>query len=264
MQSVIVVPCYNEARRLDGGEWARLAAAPNVALLFVDDGSTDDTRKVLEKMCEKLPRAETLGLDGNRGKAEAVRAGMLRGIGQGFDFVGYLDADLATPVDEMLRLVQEMEKRDAAAITGARIALSGHRIDRDHARHYMGRLFATFASLILRQPFYDTQCGAKLFRNTLLFARALSEPFHSPWAFDLELLGRLRIGAPGVPGVTAADLVEIPLKRWTDVGGSKVSALQMARTLGELWTIEADLRARRASSKTTTVRDPSGREGRFR
>ena len=56
---------------------------------------------------------------------------------------------------------------------------------------------ATLAALILRQPFYDTQCGAKLFRNTPALAGALSEPFRSPWAFDLELLGRLREALPG-------------------------------------------------------------------
>jgi hypothetical protein len=103
------------------------------------------------------------------------------------------------------------------------------------------------ASLILAQPFYDTQCGAKLFRNTPALARAIAEPFHSPWAFDLELLGRLRVGAPGVPGVAAHDLVEIPLRKWSDVRGSKMSTLQMARTLFELWTIRSDLRARRDS-----------------
>jgi dolichyl-phosphate beta-glucosyltransferase len=246
MQSVIVVPCYNEAERLDRSEWARLASAPDVRVIFVDDGSTDRTATVLEEMCQSMQRAQTLRLDRNGGKAEAVRAGMLRGVADGAELVGYLDADLATPVEEMLRLVGEIEGRGAAAVTGARVALAGHEIDRSLTRHYIGRIFATLAALILRQPFYDTQCGAKLFRNTPLLAHALAVPFRSPWAFDVELLGRLRIGAPGTPGVAKTELVEIPLRRWTDVRGSKVSVLHMLRTLAELWAIERDLRARRA------------------
>src|SRR6266487_2065866 len=109
MQTVVVVPCYNEADRLDRAEWTRLSVAPDVGLVFVDDGSTDGTRAVLEEMCAKLPSAETLGLDENRGKGEAVRAGMLRGIARGAELIGYLDADLATPVEEMLRLARELE-----------------------------------------------------------------------------------------------------------------------------------------------------------
>jgi glycosyltransferase involved in cell wall biosynthesis len=245
VQNLIVVPCFNEAERLDRGQFARLGGAPGVRLLFVDDGSTDRTVEVLEEIRRHSANTDVLVLDRNRGKAEAVRAGMLRGTTSGATCIGYLDADLATPIEEMLRLAAEIERTNAAVVTGARVALSGYEIQRSFARHYLGRVFATLAALILRQPYYDTQCGAKLFRNTGLLAQVLSEPFHSSWAFDLELLGRLRVGTPDFPGVTEMEILEVPLRRWTDVRGSKVKPVHVVRTLVELQAIETDLRARR-------------------
>jgi hypothetical protein len=157
----------------------------------------------------------------------------------------------------MLRLIQELETRKVAAVTGARVALSGHHIERQVARHYVGRVFATLAAWTLKQAFYDTQCGAKVFRNTPLLAFVLSDPFRSRWAFDVELLGRLRAGAEGMRGVAESDLLEIPLHRWKDVGGSKVRSLQMVRSLADLFAIRHDLEARRARAGRTDVRTHS-------
>ena len=68
------------------------------------------------------------------------------------------------------------------------------------ARHYVGRLFATASSLILDMTVYDTQCGAKVLRAGPALRAALATPFHSRWAFDVELLGRLHNGVGGADG----------------------------------------------------------------
>src|SRR5439155_749418 len=73
--------------------------------------------------------------------------------------IGYVDADLSTPVPEVLRLLAEMERRHAVVVMGARVALLGTAIARRAHRHYLGRLFATAASLVLGVRVYDTQCG---------------------------------------------------------------------------------------------------------
>jgi len=110
-------------------------------------------------------------------------------------------------------------------------------------------VFATAASLILDLRVYDTQCGAKAFCASTLLAAALDEPFHARWAFDVELIGRLLAGAPGIPGLEAADLLEMPLRRWTDVPDSKLRFLQFPRLGFELIRIYFALarRARRAA-----------------
>jgi hypothetical protein len=106
-------------------------------------------------------------------------------------------------------------------------------------------VFASLASLILNLRIYDTQCGAKLFRRSAALAAALETPFLSRWAFDVELIGRLLAGVPGVPPIPATDFVEVPLGSWSDVPGSKLRPAAMAGALKDLALIAADLRRRR-------------------
>jgi glycosyltransferase involved in cell wall biosynthesis len=253
----LIVPCYNEARRLDVDALGALLADAEVELWVVDDGSTDATRDVLERMARDRPgRVHVVALAQNGGKAEAVRRGLGAAIEASAHIVGYLDADLATPADEMLRLIDLLRRSDAQVLMGARVALLGHAIDRRAIRHYLGRVFATLASLSLRLRVYDTQCGAKLFRASAALADAVREPFLSRWAFDVELLGRLLLGSPTAPAIAASSIWEEPLHDWTDVAGSKLSARQMVRSLLDLARIEADFvarRARRAAPARPTV-----------
>ena len=241
---IIVVPCYNEAARLDAGEFLRLAE--HVDVWLVDDGSTDDTLRVAQRIAaDSAGRVSARANAQNSGKAESVRVAMLAACEAGAASTGFLDADLATPVDEMLRLMDELERSGAVAVTAARVGLSGRNIQREAARHYTGRVFSTIASLAIGATYYDTQCGAKVFRNTPALVAALSEPFASRWAFDVELLGRLLAGAPGIASVSAQDLVEVPLHTWHDVAGSKLTLLASVRTLLQLFLIWRDLAARR-------------------
>lgn len=251
MQSVtctFVVPCFNEAARLPVAELEDFALehGDQIALLFVNDGSRDDTSTVLSKLVSTAPhRLSVLELPANKGKAEAVRTGLAHALVQGVDSVGYLDADLATPLGEVLRLRQELEGRRLDVVLGSRVALHGFDIQRSSARHYLGRVFATLASGVLRWRIYDTQCGAKIFRSTPALTAALQQPFISKWGFDIELLGRLVIGAPGVPPVSLENIAEMPLRVWKDVPGSKIQPLAMGSTVLQLARIELDLRRRR-------------------
>jgi len=223
-QTTIVVPCFNEAHRIDDDGFRSFLVSPDIRLLFVNDGSTDQTGRHLDGLCATLQgRARVLNLPFNQGKAEAVRQGMLSALAEGAESVGYFDADLATPPSEMLRLIALLEDGRAQVALAARVGLLGTRIDRRASRHYLGRVFATFASLVLHLRVYDTQCGAKAFRRSELLAAALSERFAARWAFDVELLGRLLAGTPSTPGLTEGDLVEMPLSRWTDIPHSKLS-----------------------------------------
>jgi len=242
-----VVPCYNEGDRLDGGAFLSLVDSDRgLSLLFVDDGSHDHTRGRLEELAgERSGRIRVLSLPTNQGKAEAVRTGLRDALREGASVVGYLDADLATPVAEARRLRRVLAERDVDVVLASRVALLGRTIERHVLRHYSGRVFATLASLALELPVYDTQCGAKLFRRTAALEAALGQPFLSRWAFDVELIGRLLVGAAGAPGLDPCRIVEEPLLVWRDVPGSKLRLGHMLRAAADVGRIAWDLRSRR-------------------
>lgn len=243
----LIVPCYNEEQRLDRARFAAFGRDPRIDLLFVDDGSKDGTARVLGDLAaESQGKIGFHALPANAGKGEAVRQGLLVALDEGYEIVGFADADLSTPPAELLKLVDQLEGPGVQAVTGARVMLVGRHIERKHTRHYLGRIFATLAATILRTPFYDTQCGAKLFRASPLLRAALSRPFVSRWAFDVELLGRLLVGLDGEPGLAPGELVEVPLDEWVDVDGSKLHMGSMAKTLVDLAKIELEMERLRA------------------
>jgi glycosyltransferase involved in cell wall biosynthesis len=236
--TILVVPCYNEERRLPRAVFRAFAEKwTEGRLLFVDDGSVDGTRSVLDGLCAATPgRVEVLGLGHNQGKAEAVRRGMLRAFEGQPRFVGFWDADLATPL-ETLPLFQEVfrERPDIEIVLGARVRLLGHDVRRNPTRHYLGRVFATLVSLTLGLELYDSQCGAKLFRPTPDVQALFARPFRSRWIFDVELLARFAAvkRARGERDVEPF-LYELPLPVWHDVAGSKVRPRDFVRAVLDL------------------------------
>ena len=164
----VVIPCYDEAARLPTARFKDfLLAQPEVAFVFVDDVSRDDTLSLLRSLERSVPeRACVLALPENAGKAEAVRRWMLRALDDGADYVGYWDADLATPLGAILDFARLLDARPELELAiGARVVLLGRRIERRALRHYLGRVAATAIALTLGLRVYDTQCGAKLFRS---------------------------------------------------------------------------------------------------
>ncbi len=248
---VIVIPFYNEEKRIDAPRLLALANAPNVSLLLVDDGSRDKTRELLHELAARADgRAEVLGLDENGGKGEAVRRGLLHAMEGGAKVVAYADADLATPPAEIIRLVQILDAHeDLDVVIASRVLMVGRKIERHPWRHYLGRVFATLAANILRTPFYDTQCGAKVLRATPAVRAALAERFVSRWAFDVELLGRLLVGTEPEPPMPLSRMREVPLEEWIDVPGSKLNPASMAKSLVDLGRIELELDRRRRNRR---------------
>jgi len=232
VQTWIVVPCYNEATRLDTQAFiTALEGDAELGLLFVNDGSTDGTLALLTDLVQRFPdRAELIDQRPNQGKAEAVRVGMLRAMQKGSSYAGFFDADLATPLTELPEFVRVLQNNpQVELVLGARVALLGREIQRKAARHYLGRVFATAASLVLSLPVYDTQCGAKLFRVNERTRQLFARRFGSRWIFDVEVIARY-LHARGDRG----GLFELPVRRWTDVGESRVRAVDFARAVGEM------------------------------
>jgi len=218
----IVVPCFNETERLDIGAFRKFLEDEKnkrVSFLFVDDGSKDQTLKKLEDLSISYKSVGCMSLPKNVGKAEAVRLGVLESLKDKADYIGFLDADLSTPLEEVYRMALYTIKLDSPClIMGSRVKLLGFsNIKRKASRHYLGRVFATVVSNLLGLAVYDTQCGAKLIRSDLL-EDLFKKPFISKWLFDVEIIFRLK----QLKVDNEKAIVEVPLKEWEHKSGSKI------------------------------------------
>lgn len=190
----LIIPCYNEEQRLD------LTAFMNyndkdIIFIFVNDGSTDNTSDLLKKHASYS--WHVIDLSKNSGKAEAVRQGMFYCQKQDFfdalEWIGYWDADLAIPLNEVYRLIEysRIFYPDAKGVLGCRLIRLGSNISGSILRHWLSRFLIAFVNLFLGLCCYDSQCGAKLFKSELI-SSIFERPFLSRWGFDIEIILRLK------------------------------------------------------------------------
>lgn len=235
MKTIVVVPCYNESKRLRQDDFLHYVEQnDDVAFLFANDGSRDNTLEVLQELTAKHERLLMLDIQPNGGKAEAVRKGMLYAAEQYKpDYIAFWDADLATPLEEIEPMVKWADK-GYDAVMGLRLMRLGAKVKRKTMRHYLGRCFATVASMMLKLPVYDTQCGSKLFRREVMEA-IFQEQFITRWLFDVELLARYKQRY----GVEQAiqKIYEYPLFQWEDVDGSQLKSRDFFKAPLELMKI---------------------------
>jgi dolichyl-phosphate beta-glucosyltransferase len=262
---LIVVPCFNEGSRLQVERFIDfLRQVDGINFLFVNDGSRDNTLAVLQTIRSgREDRIQILDKQPNAGKAEAVRAGLLTAIGQGDSmYVGFWDADLSTPLEVIPDFLALLNANDRIQMVfGSRVRLLGRDVARRASRHYLGRVFASFASITLRLPIYDTQCGAKLFRVTPELASVLKEKFLSRWVFDVEILARYIAFYQGSVAYLRDSIYEFPLPRWYDVAGSKVRPGDFFKAAFDLFRIYRTYLARgekRRSNSPIAVSATSG------
>lgn len=216
---IIIVPCYNEEDRLPQQDFLDFISANDIHFCFVNDGSSDRTIDVLQKLKGAFSdKISIIDYANNVGKAEAIRKGIHSIVPQNkYEYIGYFDADLATPLKEIRLLLNSLVLSESYEFAfGARVLRLGSIIKRSSVRHYLSRLFATFASMILKLPVYDTQCGAKIFKIKLA-KRIFRDPFITNWLFDIELFARTKNLRKGIQ-----PFIEIPLSQWIEKRGSKI------------------------------------------
>lgn len=242
-KTAIIIPCFNEEKRIKVDEFMNFSSRyPNVSFLFVNDGSTDNTLQIINDMCKSAPgEIFNMSIESNMGKAEAVRRGLLKAINmtsKSFDNIGYWDADLSAPLDSIPKMTQRLEPPEILMVFGSRVKLLNHRINRNVVRHYLGRIFATFASLALNLQIYDTQCGAKIFKNIPELKTILNRPFLVNWMFDVEIIARFLVISQSMGQWTLEDsAVEYPLENWDDISGSKLNISDFLLAPFELFKI---------------------------
>lgn len=228
----VVVPAFNETLRLPTAlralEAYFTATTRPFEILVVDDGSTDQTVSVVERLA--IPTVRVLKLPTNRGKGAAVRAGMLAAR---HPWVLMTDADLSTPIEEFTFLSRAIESGADIAIgsraaVGARIEVHQHPL-----RELAGRAFNHLVRSLLVRGIKDTQCGFKLFTREAarrIFTHGLTDGF----SFDVEALFLAQRGGMVIAEVPvlwrhhASTRVSFAggLRAFSDVAAIKLAALR--------------------------------------
>ncbi len=216
----VVVPAFNESRRLTDNLLTLLSYLdtfrPEAELIVVDDGSTDATAEVAQELFFHRPdvSARVLRFAENRGKGHAVRAGLLAAHAP---IALFSDADLSTPITELPKIVEPIEREEYDVVLGSRAldrSLIGQR--QPWRREQGGKIFNLIVRLATGLPFSDTQCGFKAFRMESarpIIAQGRSEGF----GFDVELLYLAQLAG--------LRMLEVPV-RWDHNVGSKVHVVR--------------------------------------
>jgi dolichyl-phosphate beta-glucosyltransferase len=226
VQLSIVIPAYNEQARLprtvlETIHWCTIRNL-DFELIIVDDGSRDETMALARLFEESDVRILALACP-HVGKGAAVRMGILNAKGR---FVLFMDADGATPLNEIPKLLAAVDEGQDVAI-GSRVVQHPGEVEVKTALHrrFIGRSFAFFVNLFAIEGIGDTQCGFKMFRReaaAAIFSRQKTVGF----AFDVEILFIARR--------LSMSISEIPVN-WVAQPGSKVNLV--TDSIRMLWDI---------------------------
>lgn len=215
----IVIPAYNESTRIR--PLLSELSDPDLEFIFVCDG-TDDTAVIVQDYKENHPdlTIRCLTFPHRLGKGGGVKAGFAVASAP---FVGFMDADNSTKVSELVRLFRLIGDHDG--VIGSR-HLPGQVLQRKQplCRRIQSRIFNGLIRLLFGLPFYDTQCGAKIFKKEAIDA-VLPDLRSTGFEFDVELLWHL-----SRKGYT---LIEVPVI-WNDTQDSR---LRLSDTLSMLVTL---------------------------
>jgi dolichyl-phosphate beta-glucosyltransferase len=216
MQLSVIIPAYNEDRRLPGtlaSVYRYLhVSGKTFEIIVVDDGSYDDTASYVESFAAQYPGVRLISYAPNRGKGYAVRTGMLAASG---DYLLMNDADGSTPIEEVDKLM-------ASAQDGFDVVI-GSRAKEDPSavvkalthRKYIGNAFNLIVQKLILPGIKDTQCGFKLFKREAAHD-VFSVSRSNGYAFDVELLYIARLRAYKIKEMAI---------NWANVEGSKVNVL---------------------------------------
>jgi len=213
----IVLPAYNESERIAASLERICEYASHqgwkAEIIVVDDGSSDDTVKIVQRYAAQHSNLTLIQNPGNRGKGYSVRNGMLHAHG---DVLLFSDADLSSPISEA-------EKLFAAIANGADVAIGSRWLKTELQvrrqplyRQLLGRIFNLALRLLLGLNFSDTQCGFKAFRSSaagLVFPQQQIER----WGFDPELLYLAR--------KHHLKVAEVPVK-WAHRDGTRIHPIR--------------------------------------
>lgn len=238
MEVGIIIPCYNEANRLNITQFRTyLKTYKSFHLCFVNDGSNDETLSILNNFqLEFQDRIIVIDKKKNQGKAAAIRAGARYYYAHTkVKYVGYLDADLSTDFEDFNDLLKHLKQnRKLIMVFGSRNT-GNQNINRNFLRKFFSIIIMSLIRFVIKLPIKDTQCGAKVFRKRFIPVMYNSK-FKSKWLFDIEMFMRLKLYFRNKNLMNY--ILEVPLKRWNHVEESKLSvkdSLRIPIRLAQIW-----------------------------
>ncbi|TGM46498.1 glycosyltransferase [Leptospira biflexa] len=187
----IIIPCYNECNRLPqylDTLMITFQKKSNVDFIIVDDGSP---KKEFLKLKENIehhlsnPKIQLLRYELNLGKGGAIQFGLQVAKG---NYVGFVDADGATPAYELQRIWDHIDThKDIDLIVGSRIPMLGRSVKKSFYRHIANRVFSYYFHKIFKIQMYDPQCGCKIFKKSL-YETMREKITDLRWLWDTQLI----------------------------------------------------------------------------
>lgn len=213
----LIIPAYNEQDRIvsslaDVRVYLSSLDKP-YEIIVVDDGSSDDTTRVVNEQAAGDDRVKVITHTPNRGKGYAVRLGMLASQGE---YAAFSDADLSTPIEELQKLFTAMEHGSDIAIGSRALKDSQLVVHQPLYRELGGKALNLVIRLFTVHGIHDTQCGFKLFKGNAAY-RIFDQCILNGWGFDVEVLYLAR--------KMGYSVAEIPV-RWAHAGASKIHPFQ--------------------------------------
>jgi glycosyltransferase involved in cell wall biosynthesis len=211
---LLLIPAYNEENRIepvlrDYARYFQQEYQGKFQLIVVLNGCRDNTLGIVQQVAKEFPSVGWLEFKAPIGKGGALIEGLK--LAPMADFIGYVDADGATPPHAFLDLIRHIDGADC--VIGSRW-LPGAVLHQEQSgkRQFASRVFHFIVQFLFRMNIRDTQCGAKLIRRDAV------EKIHrllltADMAFDINLLYSLKKAGYRIR--------EVPTE-WTDKVGSKV------------------------------------------
>jgi glycosyltransferase involved in cell wall biosynthesis len=235
---IVIVPLFNESNRWNPNYWDALKS-PNLTLFFIDDGSTDNTWRIIHDYAPGY----SYRLARNTGKAQALQAGLELALDSDLcpSYIGFLDADRAFNPSELIVLIQNsvnIFRNGFDSVWASRVNLLGRQINRKKLRHLIGRVINSLLSIAYKDFPYDSQCGFKLYKVDDSFRKSLKMKVKTRWFFEVEHLANYAI-----KNNRKMRIWEQPLENWHDTAGSKLYQMRSILIMVEFIRIFCFLRS---------------------
>lgn len=194
MKIAIIIPAYNEEKRIE-----RMLA--NYRIFFINkdipftvhfivvaNGCRDQTVAIVERIHHEEPAVSLIAI-AQAGKGLALKAGFSAALAGDYDYIGFVDADMSTQPFYFYELINALIKNNYDGIIASRY-MAGASVypPRPKIKRWGSRfVYEPLVRLLFGLHYHDLQCGAKLFKRTVI-EKVTPHLSVAQWAFDLELL----------------------------------------------------------------------------
>lgn len=235
----LFIPCYNEAKRLNVSAFNEFIHSHLgfIDFYFIDDGSQDNTSEIIEKNL-LIPNSSFIISTGkNLGKGNALILGISQVDTDKYDYVAFIDSDGDIPLDQVLKLYEQIKQEDA------QFAISNRNFFNDFQfyslRSYTSVLMVYLANVLIGYEvgLKDTQCGCKMFRANLV-QYCFKKNFVSEWLFDIEMFIRFKQQFTD----SRPSIVEVPIKSTLNTKKSRSKLFSIHKILHQLYQIKCNYR----------------------